>query len=172
MPRPNANRGRKAARAGPRPWRWRRRYRAACARAVSRLRRRSVYDTAQLTGGVRVKVAERQLKQMLARSLADIGRAAKRGQVCAHEPHEINHDAHQGKTDGPPTIHRDIAGFAPVRCHAIRSRATSQMHTYGPKLSSCESAERAMPKYVRNLRSPAYASSSPIPPPSFLIPLP
>ena len=77
----------------------------------------SVYNTTQLTGGVRVKVAERQLKQVLARSLADIGRAAKRGQVRAHEPHEINYDACQGKTHCPPAIHRDIGGFAPVRCH-------------------------------------------------------
>ena len=77
----------------------------------------SVYNTAQLTGGVRVKVAKRQLKQVLARSLADIGRAAKRRQVRAHEPHEINYDACQGKTHGPPAIHRDVAGFAPVRCH-------------------------------------------------------
>ncbi len=46
----------------------------------------SVYDTAQLTGGVRVKVAKRQLKQVLACILADIGRAAKRRQVRAHPP--------------------------------------------------------------------------------------
>ena len=77
----------------------------------------SVYNTAQLTGGVRVKVAERQLKQVLARSLADIGRAAKRRQVRAHEPHEISYDACQRKPHGPPAIHRDVAGFAPVRCH-------------------------------------------------------
>ena len=77
----------------------------------------SVYDTAQLTGGVCVKVAKRQLKQVLARSLADIGRAAKRRQVRAHESHEIDHDARQGKTHGPPAIRRDVAGFAPVRCH-------------------------------------------------------
>ena len=77
----------------------------------------AVDDTAQLTGGVRVKVSERQLKQMLARSLADIGRAAKRGQVRAHESHEINHNARQGKAHSPPAIRRDAAGFAPVRCH-------------------------------------------------------
>ena len=77
----------------------------------------SVYDTAQLTGGVCVKVAKRQLKQVLARSLANIGRAAKRRQVRAHEPHEIDHDACQRKPHGPPAIRRDAAGFAPVRCH-------------------------------------------------------
>ena len=77
----------------------------------------SVYNTTQLTGGVRVKVAKRQLKQVLARSLADIGRTAKRGQMRAHEPHEISYDACQGKTHGPPAIHRDVAGFAPVRRH-------------------------------------------------------
>ena len=77
----------------------------------------AVYDTAQLTGGVRVKVAERQLKQMLARSLADIGCAAKRGQVRAHESHEIDHDACQGKTNSPPTIHRDVGGLPPVGRH-------------------------------------------------------
>ena len=76
-----------------------------------------VYNAAQLAGGMRVEVAERQLKQVLARSLADIGRAAKRGQMRAHEPHEISYDACQGKTNGPPAIHRDIGGFAPVRCH-------------------------------------------------------
>ena len=77
----------------------------------------SVYDTAQLTGGVCVKVAERQLKQMLTRSLADIGCAAKRGQVRAHESHEIDHDACQGKTNSPPTIHCDVGGLAPVGRH-------------------------------------------------------
>ena len=78
----------------------------------------SVYNTTQLTGGVRVKVAKRQLKQVLARSLADIGRAAKRRQVRAHEACEIHYDACQGKTHGPPAIHRDIGGFAPVRRHS------------------------------------------------------
>ena len=77
----------------------------------------SVYNTTQLAGGMRVKVAKRQLKQVLARSLANIGRAAKRGQVRAHESHEIDHDARQRKTHGPPAIHRDVSGFAPVRCH-------------------------------------------------------
>ena len=77
----------------------------------------SVYNTTQLTGGVRVKVAKRQLKQVLARSLADIGRTAKRRQVRAHEPHEINYDACQGKTHGPPTVHRDVSSFAPVGRH-------------------------------------------------------
>ena len=77
----------------------------------------SVYNTAQLTGGVRVKVAKRQLKQVIARSLADIGRTAKRRQVRAHEPHEISYDACQGKTHGPPAIHRDVSGFAPVGRH-------------------------------------------------------
>ena len=77
----------------------------------------SVYNTTQLSGGMRVKVAKWQLKQVLARSLADIGRAAKRRQVRAHEPHEISYDACQGKAHGPPAIHRDVAGFTPVRCH-------------------------------------------------------
>ena len=76
-----------------------------------------VYNTTQLTGGVRVKVAKRQFKQVLARSLADIGRAAKRRQVRAHEACEIHYDACQRKPHGPPAIHRDVAGFAPVRCH-------------------------------------------------------
>ena len=75
------------------------------------------YDTAQLTGGVRVKVAERQLEQMLTRGLADIGCAAKRGQVRAHESHKIDHNARQGKAHSPPTIHRDIGGLAPVGRH-------------------------------------------------------
>ena len=73
-----------------------------------------------------------------------------------------------------PTAHQPYIAMSVASLQlgatAIRSRATSQMHTYGPKLNSCENAERAMPKYVRNLRSPAYASSSPMPPPSFFDP--
>ena len=42
---------------------------------------------------------------------------------------------------------------------AIRSRATSQMHTYGPKPASIEAADRAQPRYVRALRGPAKSSS-------------
>ena len=41
---------------------------------------------------------------------------------------------------------------------AMRSRATSQMQTYGPKLTSIETAESAQPRYVSVLRGPAKAS--------------
>lgn len=86
----------------------------------------SVYNTAQLTGGVRVKVVERQLKQVLARSLADIGRAAKRRQVRAHEPHEISYDACQRK----PHAHQPYIAMSQASLQlgatAIRSRATSK----------------------------------------------
>ena len=77
----------------------------------------AVNDTPQLAGGMCVKVAERQLKQVIARGLADIGRTAKRGQVRAHEPRKIDNDACQGKAHGPPAIHRDTGGFAPVGRH-------------------------------------------------------
>ena len=103
----------------------------------------SVYNTAQLTGGVRVKVAKRQLKQVLARSLADIGRAAKRRQVRAHEPNEINYDACQGKTHGPPAIHRDIGGFAPVRHHSDKvSRDKPNAHVRAKAQQLRERRER------------------------------
>ena len=42
---------------------------------------------------------------------------------------------------------------------AMRSRATSQMHTYGAKLTSMEIAESAQPTYVSGLRPPATSSS-------------
>ena len=103
----------------------------------------SVYNTAQLTGGVHVKVAKRQLKQVFARNLADIGRAAKRRQVRAHEPHEIHYDACQGKTHGPPAIHRDIGGFAPVRRHSDKvSRDKPDAHVRAKAQQLRERRER------------------------------
>ena len=42
---------------------------------------------------------------------------------------------------------------------AMRSRATSQMHTYGPNPTTIESAESAQPRYVSALRRPAKSSS-------------
>ena len=103
----------------------------------------SVYNSAQLTGGMRVKVAKRQLKQVLARSLANIGRTAKRRQVRAHEPHEIHYDACQGKTNGPPAIHRDIGGFAPVRRHSDKvSRDKPDAHVRAKAQQLRERRER------------------------------
>ena len=74
----------------------------------------AVNDAAQLAGSVRVEVAERQLEQVLARGLADVGRAAKRRQMRAHKTREVDHDARQGKAYGPPAVNRDVRSLAPV----------------------------------------------------------
>ena len=47
---------------------------------------------------------------------------------------------------------------------AMRSRATSQMQTYGPKPTIIDAAESAQPRYVSALRGPAKSSSRPTAP--------
>ena len=76
-----------------------------------------VHDAAQLTGGARIEVAERQLEQMPTCGLANIGGAAERRQVRAHEAREVNDDARQGKAYSPPAVRRDACSLAPVRGH-------------------------------------------------------
>ena len=77
----------------------------------------AVHDAAQLAGGVRVEVAERQLEQVLACGLADVGRAAKRRQMRAHKTGEVDHNACQGKAHCPPPVRCDARSIAPVGGH-------------------------------------------------------
>ena len=53
-----------------------------------------------------------------------------------------------------PTAHQPyiaiLVASLQLGATAIRSRATSQMHTYGSKAQQLRGAESAMPKYVRN----------------------
>ena len=76
-----------------------------------------VHDAAELARGVGVEVAERQFEQVIARSFADVGRAAERRQVRAHETSEVDNYARQRESHGPPAVGRNAHGRVPIRGH-------------------------------------------------------
>ncbi len=65
----------------------------------------------------------------------------------AHEPREVQGDANRTANASAHQPYAAMPAAAPQSgATAMRSRATNQMHTYGPKLTSMETAESAQPR--------------------------